>query len=433
MEKKIAFAQSFLNFNNKCKSVYHSVNEIEIQLKNAGFSQLELTEDWEIELGQGYYVKRNDSTIIALNIPKNIDDLTFKIVANHIDTPGFKIKPNPTSISEGYIRFNTEVYGGPILNTWMDRPLSFAGRVLVKGKNPMTPKTILVDMEKPLMVIPNVAIHQNQTVNDGIKLTKQNDMLPVISHVEREINKSELLLDLIESKLSVSRDEILDAELYLYQCGDGMIFGAEDQFINAPKIDNLASVYSGLCAFLETEAKKDINVLCCFDNEECGSRTPQGADTRFLYNILERLFKKIEISQEKFYQSLYKSFIISTDGAHGIHPAKSSKSDITNKPMLNEGVVIKHSSNKSYATDGFSSAVIKGLAQENEIKIQEFVNNSDERGGTTLGPIMVGHLDINCVDLGIPMLAMHSVRETAGVSDIFELKKLLESFYSIVI
>ncbi len=430
MKKK--FIKNFLEFTDNSKSVFHTVYLLEEKLKNNNFKELKLNEKWEISLGSNYYIKRGDSALIALSIPENLDSFFFKITVNHTDTPGFKIKPNPVTTGENsYIRFNTEVYGGPILNTWLDRPLSIAGRVIVKGESILTPKSVLIDIDRPLLVIPNVAIHQNREVNDGQKLSKQNDMLPLISLISSNLNSEELLLNLILANSNLEKEEILDSEFFLYDVCKGVIFGNNNELINTPKIDNLASTYAGLHGFLESNSKNGINVLGCFDNEECGSRSVQGADSNLLLNILERVSNSLGKSKEEFYQSVYSSFMISADGAHAIHPAKASKTDITNKPKLNCGVVIKHSANKSYATDAFTCSVIKHLAKENNIKIQEFVNHSDERGGSTLGPVSIGHLDINTIDLGIPMLSMHSVRETAGVDDIYDLKELIRVFYSL--
>lgn len=430
MKKK--FVKNFLEFTDNSKSVFHTVYLLEEKLKNNNFKELKLNEKWEISSGSRYYIKRGDSALIALSIPENLDSFFFKITVNHTDTPGFKIKPNPVTTGENsYIRFNTEVYGGPILNTWLDRPLSIAGRVIVKGDSILTPKSVLIDIDRPLLVIPNVAIHQNREVNDGQKLSKQNDMLPLISLISSNLNGEELLLNLILKNSNLKKEEILDSEFFLYDLCKGVIFGNNNELINTPKIDNLASTYAGLHGFLESSSKNGINVLGCFDNEECGSRSVQGADSNLLLNILERVSNSLGKSKEEFYQSVYSSFMISADGAHAIHPAKVGKTDITNKPKLNCGVVIKHSANKSYATDAFTCSVIKHLAKENNIKIQEFVNHSDERGGSTLGPVSIGHLDINTIDLGIPMLSMHSVRETAGVDDIYDLKELIRVFYSL--
>ncbi|MGL6131042.1 MAG: M18 family aminopeptidase [Fusobacteriaceae bacterium] len=425
------FIKDFISFTEKSKSVFHSVLEIEKVLLENKFSELKLQDKWEIKLGGKYFFKRNDSTLIAFTLPENMKNLFFKLSCNHTDTPGFKIKPMPETISEGsYVRFNTEVYGGPILNTWLDRPLSLAGRVLKKGESVFEPITQLVDIDRNLMVIPNIAIHQNREVNDGVKLSKQFDMLPVVSLLNDSFTKENYLMNLIVKECGVEKEEILDMELFLYDRNPGGVFGAENNLILTSKIDNLASAFAGVNGLIESNSVDGINVLACFDNEEVGSRSKQGADSNLLLNSLKRVANSLGKTEEEFYQAIYKSFMISVDGAHAVHPAKGGKADITNRPKLNEGFVIKTAANHAYTSDAQSASVIKRICQEKGIKYQEFVNHSDERGGSTLGPVSAGHLDVNSVDLGIPMLSMHSVKETAGTEDIISLKNLLKEFYS---
>lgn len=426
------FIKDFMKFTEKSKSVYHSVVEIEKALKEKEFKELALEKKWRIEEGGKYYFKRNSSTIIAFTLPEKLDNLSFKLSCNHTDTPGFKVKPMPEVTSEGtYLRFNTEVYGGPILNTWLDRPLSLAGRVLTKSEDIFNPQTHIVDIDRDLMVIPNIAIHQNREVNDGAKLTRQNDMLPVVTLLNDGFNKENYLLNLVASECKISKDEILDMELFLYDRNPSALFGAENSMILCSKIDNLASTFAGLHALLNSQPENGINVLACFDNEEIGSRTKQGADSNLLLNSLRRSAIALGRDEEEFYQSIYRSFMISVDGAHAVHPAKGGKTDITNRPKLNGGFVIKYEANQAYSTDGLSAAVIKNICSRKGIKYQEFVNHSDERGGSTLGPLSATHLEVNSIDLGIPMLGMHSVKETAGTEDISSLTKLLTEFYSL--
>ncbi|MGL5123601.1 MAG: M18 family aminopeptidase [Fusobacteriaceae bacterium] len=424
--------EKFLEFTNESTSVYKTVSLIEKKLKLNNFKKLKLNEEWKLNLNEKYYLKKNDSTIIAFTVPKDITKAFFKITANHTDNPGFKIKTNPEVVnSDNYLRINTEVYGGPILNTWFDRPLSVSGRVFLKNDNVLSPKSVLVDIKRPIMIIQNVAIHQNRDVNEGIKLTRQNDMLPILALIDSGFNKKDTLLNLIAKENNIDPKKVLDMELFLYDTTPGVVFGLNNEFINASKIDNLASTFAGLHGLLESKSETGINILACFDSEEIGSRTKQGADSNLLLNTMERISLSLNKDREAFFQMLYSSFLISVDGAHAIHPAKPEKMDITNIPTLNNGFVIKYSANQSYSTDGFSSSVIKNLANLNNIKYQETVNNSDERGGSTLGPISSSHIEINSVDLGIPMLGMHSVKETAGIKDIENLKELIRVFYSI--
>ena len=432
IKKMKKFIDDFLKFTEMSKSVYHTVAQIEKELLLKNYVELKLEKKWSIKEGSNYFIKRNDSTLIAFSIPKNLKTLFFKISANHTDSPGLKLKSNPEIINEKkFLRLNSEVYGSPILNTWLDRPLSIAGRAFIRTENILAPISKLVDIDKNLMIIPNLAIHQNKEVNSVVKLSVQNDMLPLISLVEDTFNSKDYLINILCKENKIKKSDILDVELFVYDRVAGTTIGMEEKIINASKIDNLASTFSGLKALLESKGKDGINILACFDNEEIGSRSKQGADSNLLLNILERLSLGLNYTREEFFTSLYNSFFISVDGAHSVHPNYGGKSDPTNRPYINGGVVIKHSSNLSYSTDAFSSSVIKELALNNKIKVQEFYNHSDERGGGTLGPINSTHLDINSVDIGIPILGMHSIKESSGTEDIFSLKNLLKAFYSL--
>ncbi len=428
---KKQFARDFIDFSYRGKSVYHVVKGIEELCVEGNYRELKLCDKWEINPGGKYYVKRNDSTIIAFSIGKG--ESLFKITTNHTDTPGFKIKPSPVSVSEkNYLRLNTEVYGGPILNTWMDRPLSIAGRIMVKGKSILEPESLTVDIDKPLLVIPNLAIHQNREVNEGVKLSRQRDMLPVAALINEEINNENFILDILSTEYGIDKKEILDMELFLYEYTKGMLTGMNEEFISCGKIDNLASTYAGVTSMLECTDHSGINMVACFDNEEIGSRTKQGADSNLLLNIMERIIFSIEGGgREEFFRAMYRSFMVSVDGAHAVHPAKGEKTDITNRPMLNKGAAVKISAAQSYTTDAFSGAVVKSIFDNKSLPYQYFVNHSDERGGSTLGPVSAGHIDINSADLGLPMLAMHSVREMCGVDDLYTLKEFLNGFYSL--
>ena len=322
------------------------------------------------------------------------------------------------------MRLNTEVYGGPILSTWFDRPLSIAGRVVVKSDNIFLPKTIRVKIEEPLMVIPNLAIHQNREVNNGVKIDRQVDTLPVLGLINDKLEKEGYLLKLIAEKMKLKEEDILDFDLYVYSIEKGCLAGANEEFISAPKIDNLLGL-------VEAEDVHDqINVFVGFDNEEIGSATKQGADSNYLLNTLERIVCELGYGRGEFLQMLNCSFLLSADGAHAAHPAHMNKTDPTSRGRINEGISIKISANQSYTSDGFSIAVVKQIIEGTDIKIQPFVNQSNERGGSTIGPISSTHLDIDAVDLGVPMLAMHSVRELCGIYDVFYLKELAKEFFN---
>jgi hypothetical protein len=431
MEVK-SFAREVIEFIDECPSTYHVAKNCSEILEENGFERLIPQEKWHLKKGGKYYVKKSNSTVVAFTLGTDINfKKGFKIFGSHTDSPGFRIKPNPEMVTENILRLNTEVYGGPILSTWFDRPLSIAGRVVVKSDNLFLPRTVRVKIEEPLMIIPNLAIHQNREVNNGVKIDKQADTLPVLGLINSQLEKDDYLLRLIAEKMKLKKEDILDFDLYVYSIEKGYLAGANEEFISAPKIDNLASVYAGLLGLVEAEDVHDqINVFVGFDNEEIGSATKQGADSNYLLNTLERMVCSLGYGREEFLQMLNCSFLLSADGAHAAHPAHMDKTDPTNRGRINEGISIKISANQSYTSDGFSIAVVKQIIEGTDIKIQPFVNQSNERGGSTIGPISSTHLDIDAVDLGVPMLAMHSVRELCGIYDVFYLKELAKEFFN---
>ena len=288
-----------------------------------------------------------------------------------------------------------------------------------------------IKIDEPLLTIPNLAIHQNREVNNGVKIDKQNDVLPVISLINKNFEREGYLERIILEKTGIKKEDIIDFDLYLYATEKGCLLGANEEFMSSPKIDNLASVYTGLIGLLEAEENQDrINIFVAFDNEEIGSATKQGADSNYLLNTLERISLALGLSRGDFLQMLESSYILSADAAHAAHPAHLGKTDPTNRGKINEGISIKISAKQKYTSDGYSIAVIKQLIEGTEIQIQPFVNESNELGGSTIGPISSTHLDIDGVDLGVPMLAMHSVRELCGIFDVFYLKELAKEFFS---
>ena len=431
MEVK-SFAREVIEFIDDSPSAYHVVKNCSDILEENGFSRVMPREKWKIEKGGKYFFKKSSSSIIAVTVGKNLDlKKGFKIFGAHTDSPCFRIKPNPEMISGNVLRLNTEVYGGPILSTWFDRPLSIAGRVIVKGENPFFPKTVKIKIDEPLLTIPNLAIHQNRNVNDGVKIDRQNDVLPIISLINENFEKEGYLEKLILEKIDVKKEDIIDFDLYLYATEKGCLLGANEEFVSSPKIDNLVSVYTGLLGLIEADENEDkINVFVAFDNEEIGSATKQGADSNYLLNTLERIALSLGFDRSEFLQMLESSFILSSDAAHAAHPAHISKTDPTNQGKMNEGISIKISARQKYTSDGYSISVIRQIIEGTDIRIQPFVNESNSLGGSTIGPISSTHLDIDGVDLGIPMLAMHSVRELCGVFDVFYLKELAKEFFS---
>ena len=431
MEVK-SFAREVIEFIDESPSTYHVVKNCSDILDENGFERIMPREKWEIKKGGKYFLKKSSSTIIAFTVGEDFDVKNgFKIFGAHTDSPCFRIKPNPEIITENVVRLNTEVYGGPILSTWFDRPLSIAGRVIVKGENSFFPRTVKIKIDEPLLTIPNLAIHQNREVNNGVKIDKQNDVLPVISLINKNFEREGYLERIVLEKTGIKKEDIIDFDLYLYATEKGCLLGANEEFMSSPKIDNLASVYTGLIGLLEAEENQDrINIFVAFDNEEIGSATKQGADSNYLLNTLERISLALGLSRGDFLQMLESSYILSADAAHAAHPAHLGKTDPTNRGKINEGISIKISAKQKYTSDGYSIAVIKQLIEGTEIQIQPFVNESNELGGSTIGPISSTHLDIDGVDLGVPMLAMHSVRELCGIFDVFYLKELAKEFFS---
>jgi len=431
MEVK-SFAREVIEFIDESPSTYHVVKNCSDILDENGFERIMPREKWEIKKGGKYFLKKSSSTIIAFTVGEDFDVKNgFKIFGAHTDSPCFRIKPSPEIVTENVVRLNTEVYGGPILSTWFDRPLSIAGRVIVKGENSFFPRTVKIKIDEPLLTIPNLAIHQNREVNNGVKIDKQNDVLPVISLINKNFEREGYLERVILEKTGIKKEDIIDFDLYLYATEKGCLLGANEEFMSSPKIDNLASVYTGLIGLLEAEENQDrINIFVAFDNEEIGSATKQGADSNYLLNTLERISLALGLSRGDFLQILESSYILSADAAHAAHPAHLGKTDPTNRGKINEGISIKISAKQKYTSDGYSIAVIKQLIEGTEIQIQPFVNESNELGGSTIGPISSTHLDIDGVDLGVPMLAMHSVRELCGIFDVFYLKELAKEFFS---
>ena len=431
MEVK-SFAREVIEFIDDSPSTYHVVKNCSDILDENGFERIMLREKWEIKKGGKYFLKKSSSTIIAFTVGEDFDVKNgFKIFGAHTDSPCFRIKPSPEIVTENVVRLNTEVYGGPILSTWFDRPLSIAGRVIVKGENSFFPRTVKIKIDEPLLTIPNLAIHQNREVNNGVKIDKQNDVLPVISLINKNFEREGYLERVILEKTGIKKEDIIDFDLYLYATEKGCLLGANEEFMSSPKIDNLASVYTGLIGLLEAEENQDrINIFVAFDNEEIGSATKQGADSNYLLNTLERISLALGLSRGDFLQMLESSYILSADAAHAAHPAHLGKTDPTNRGRINEGISIKISAKQKYTSDGYSIAVIKQLIEGTEIQIQPFVNESNELGGSTIGPISSTHLDIDGVDLGVPMFAMHSVRELCGIFDVFYLKELAKEFFS---
>ena len=432
MEKQ--YAKELVEFIHESPTNFHAVANAKKELLGNGYKQLFSGEAWQIERGGKYFVTKNHSSLFAFEIGSGeIAEEGFKIVCAHSDSPTFKIKPNAAMPVAGkYLKLNTEVYGGPIMYTWFDRPLSMAGRVMLRSLNPLKPATQFVNFKRPLMVIPHIAIHFNRAVNDqGNPLSKQKDMLPVIAMINETFEKDNYLIKLIAEEMGVGQEDILDFDLTLYEYEKGCLFGVNEEFISSGKLDDLAMAHAGLKAFVASEKCRKTKILAIFDNEEVGSGTKQGAGSPILRTIIERIVFGLGGKPEDLYRAIHNSFMISADMAHALHPNYVEKHDPTNHPVINGGPVIKINANQKYITDGDSAAVFKTSCKMAGVPCQEFVNHSDMAGGSTLGNILLSQMEMRGVDIGNPMWAMHSVRETGGVLDHAYVIKAFTTFYNI--
>ena len=396
-----------------------AVETMRRKLEAADFIRLEQSEPWHIEDGGKYYVVKNGSAIFAFIAGTGAPSDGFKIISAHSDSPGFRIKPNAEIAAPGdVIKLNTEVYGGPILYTWFDRPLSIAGRVILRSHDPLHPEHQLINFERPLLTIPHLAIHFNRAVNEGNPLSKQKDMLPVIAMINDTVEKNDYLLNLVADQLGVDKSEILDFDLSLYDTTKACLVGANDEFLTSGRLDDLSMAFSAMTALLESEEGGTMTrVMAIFDNEETGSGTKQGAASPELDYILRRITAALGGDEEEYMRAIANSFMVSADNAHGIHPNYPEKQDPTNHPRLGGGPVIKINANCKYMTDADSAAVFRVVCEQAGVPYQYFVNHSDVAGGSTLGNILTSQIPLRGVDMGAALWAMHSVRETASAID----------------
>ncbi len=420
--KKTA-AQELIEFINKSKSTFHAVEQMKSELMKNGFIELSEADEWKIQRGGKYFVTRNDSSIIAFRMPME-KYKGFQIMASHSDAPTFKIKTNPEmSVENKYIKLNTEKYGGMLIAPWFDRPLSVAGRLMVKTSKGI--KTVLVDVDRDILLIPNLAIHMNRKANDGYTYNAQKDTLPLFSTSKEKGGFDEL----IAKTAGVKKEDIVSSELYLYNREKGLLWGENNEFVSSPRLDDLECAFASLKGIIDGKSKKNVTVHAVFDNEEVGSGTKQGAAAGFLQSVLKRINMLDGRNDEQYHISLANSFMISADNAHALHPNYTELSDPTNRPFINDGIVIKSSANQKYTTDAVSEAIFKMICDKNNIPTQTFVNRSDMLGGSTLGNISNSQVALNTVDIGLPQLAMHSPFETAGVQDIEYLVNLAKAFF----
>ena len=425
-----------LSFLDASPVNFLAVKNITEELKQNGFRRVDATEALgEVKAGDKLFVTKNDSSVYAFQIGKKpLAESGFHMICAHCDSPTFRIKPNAEIDCEGgIVKLNTEVYGGPIMSTWFDRPLTLAGRVIVKGADVMRPKTLLLHIKRPLLQISNLAIHFNRQVNDGVKLSKQKDVLPILGIISSELERGNMLMNIIVEELNkqqeVAREDILDFDLYLADATPACTFGVHDEFISSGRLDDLSMCYAGLEALIASETTDTTQVLAIFDNEETGSQTKQGAGSPFLSYMLKRIALAQSGTAEAYYQAVERAFMISADNAHAWHPNYPEKYDPTNHPVLGGGPVIKFNAAQKYASDAMSASVFAGLCHKAGVPCQHFVNHSDVAGGSTLGNILASSIPLRGVDMGNAILAMHSCRETGSTLDHEYCVKVFTQFY----
>lgn len=450
-----------LSFLDASPVNFLAVKNMAAELEKHGFRRINPQEPLgKIQAGDKFFVTKNDSSIYAFQIGKQpIADAGFHMICAHCDSPTFRIKPNAEMDCEGgIVKLNTEVYGGPIMSTWFDRPLTLAGRVVVKSDDVMHPQTLLLHIKRPLLQISNLAIHFNRQVNDGVKLSRQKDVLPILGIINNELEKGNLLMNVILEELNknpmtsddkpfgkkeIKQEDILDFDLYLADATPACTFGAHDEFISSGRLDDLSMCWAGVEAMIAatseassknaSEASSEISdttrVLALFDNEETGSQTKQGAGSPFLSYMLKRIALAQSGTEEAYYQAVERAFMVSADNAHAWHPNYSEKYDPTNHPMLGGGPVIKFNAAQKYASDAASAAIFAGICEKAGVPCQRFVNHSDVAGGSTLGNILASSIPLQGVDMGNAILAMHSCRETGSVIDHEYTVKAFTEFY----
>lgn len=411
-----------LDFINASPTAFQAVSEMRARLLKNGATELFEEEKWALSYGKTYFVVRNDSALMAFTVPEGAAD--FRVYAAHSDSPAYKLKENPEMIAAGaYVKLNVEPYGGMIAASWLDRPLSVAGRVIVKRGDRF--ERIPVNIEKDLLVIPNLSVHMNRDLGAGVSYNPQTDLLPLYGGIE----KRGTFMKLIAENAGVSEEEILGHDLFLYTREKGTLAGASGEFLVSPRLDDLECVFGGFSAFLQAPKKKHIALLSIFDNEEVGSSTRQGAASTFLKDTVSRMLEALPGEKRDAREMLPNSFMLSADNGHAVHPNHPEKCDPTNQPVLNGGVLLKYTASQRYTTDGLTGAMFKDLAKKAGVSYQTFFNRSDVRGGGTLGNISANQIAIPAADIGLAQLAMHAAVETAGTRDFDDLVKLAKAFF----
>ena len=423
MDKYVEASKRLIGFLDANPSPFHVIATLGKMYENAGVKRLSEKERFEVKKGENYYVTRNNSSIIAFKIPKK-DFKGFNITAAHSDSPTFKIKANAEITAEkNFIKLNVEKYGGMLMAPWFDRPLGIAGRVMVKNGTKI--EEHLLHIDRDIIMMPNLAIHMNREANDGYKYNAQTDTQPIFAELGSDVT----LYDIIAKELDISKDAILDTDLFLTNRVKGTIWGADNEFIAAGRLDDLQCVFAGAESIIEAKNKENIAIHCVFDNEEVGSGTKQGAASTFLKDVLTRVNKALGGDEESYLQAVARSFMVSADNAHSVHPNYTEKADPCNRPVVNKGVVIKYNANQKYTTDAVSGAVFRDICTEAKVPVQTFTNRSDVAGGSTLGNISNAQVSLNAVDIGMAQWAMHSPYESGGVKDTYYLEAAMKKFF----
>lgn len=418
--------QELLTFIAQAPSPYHTARAGEMLLAEAGFSPLVWGKPWLLAPGGRYYTKAFGSALLAFTVGGK-KQRGLRIAAAHTDFPGFRVKTSAGLAKDGYGLVNVEPYGGLILSSWLDRPLSLAGQIVLRGKETFSPETCLFDFARPLLTIPRLAIHLDRKANEGEKLDRQTSMTPVAALLEKEIG-DEFFLEKLAREIGHSPEDILAYDLNVYLAEPGSLLGLDGEFVSAPRLDNLTSVHACLSALAGQAPENGVRIVALFDHEEVGSRTKQGADSSLLPHLLEAIYRGLSLDADDLTDDLAQGFLLSVDAAHGLHPNYEDKADPTNRPRLGQGLVVKRAASQSYVGDAASSAIISALCTEHEIPFQTFANRSDLPGGSTLGSMASARLGIRAQDVGVPLLAMHSARELMAAKDQDALTRLLSAF-----
>ena len=413
-------SMGLMQFIDAAPTAFHAAAMAADTLANAGYQKLEEQQPWTIAPGGRYFLTRNRSSVIAFRLPKR-GFAPFQIVASHGDSPCFKLKPNADRAAQGLAQLNVEKYGGMLMSTWLDRPLSVAGRLIVKGERGF--ETKLVNVNRDLAIIPNLPIHFNRDANDGVAFNAQVDMMPVFGEEGADI------LAIVAGAAGVDKDSVVGCDLFLYNRDRGAIVGSDGEFISAPRLDDLACAWTSLTAFLEARPSDHVDVYCLFDNEEVGSGGKQGAGSTLLIEALRRIAQALDARPQALEAAIAASFLVSADNAHAAHPNHPEKYDEQNRVRMNGGVVVKSNAAQKYASDGLSIAVFEGICKKAGVPTQRFANRSDIPGGSTLGNIALAQASMNAVDIGLGQLAMHSARETMGAKDVDYMIRALKAFY----